>query len=95
MTVGNPGPRIPVLVGIGVADADAEAVELMACAVEAALTDCGSTGVARAIDRIAVPQGTWTYPDPARLVADRVGAPGRAPTSWSSASRSRASSTMR
>ncbi len=76
MTVGIPGPRIPVLVGIGVADADAEAVELMACAVEAALTDCGSTDVARAIDRIAVPQGTWTYPDPARLVADRVGAPG-------------------
>ncbi len=85
-----PGPRTPVLVGVGVADADAEAVELMVSAVEAALTDCGSTDVAGAIDRIAVPQGTWTYPDPARLVAHRVGAAGRVPTSWSWASRNRA-----
>ena len=29
-----------------------------------------------AIDRMAVPQGNWAYPDPARLVADRVGATG-------------------
>ncbi len=76
MTARIPGPRTPVLVGVGVADADAEAVELMASAVEAALSDCGSARVAGAIDRIAVPQGTWTYPDPARLVAARVGATG-------------------
>ncbi len=29
-----------------------------------------------AADRIAVPQGTWSYADPARLVASRVGAAG-------------------
>ena len=25
---------------------------------------------------MAVPQGSWTYPDPARIVATRIGAPG-------------------
>ena len=33
-------------------------------------------GILQRVDRIAVPQGSWGYPDPARLVADRVGAPG-------------------
>ena len=42
-----------------------------------------------AVDRIAVPQGSWAYPDPARLVADRVGAAEARPTwsSWASPSR--------
>ncbi len=46
----------------------------MARAVVAAAHDAGSTSVLGAIDRMAVPQGNWAYPDPARLVADRVGA---------------------
>jgi acetyl-CoA C-acetyltransferase len=65
-----------VLVGVGTAHDDAEAVELMVMALEAAATDTGSSSLLGAIDRIAVPQGTWAYADPARLVAERVGSPG-------------------
>lgn len=67
-------PRTPVLVGVGTASDDVEACELMAAAVQAALADAGGRGVAAAVDRVAVPQGSWTYPDPARLVAGRIGA---------------------
>jgi acetyl-CoA C-acetyltransferase len=68
--------RTPVLVGVGTSRADAEPVELMALAVEAAVRDAGAPSLSAAVERIAVPQGTWSYPDPARLVARRVGAPG-------------------
>ena len=67
-------PRTPVLVGVGTASEDAEAVELMVQATEAALADAGGQSLAGAIDRVAVPQGSWAYVDPARLVAERVGA---------------------
>ena len=69
-------PRTPVLIGVGTASADAEAVELMALATEAALRDAGGRVLGSAVDRVAVPQGSWAYPDPARLVADRIGASG-------------------
>ena len=69
-------PRTPVLVGIGTAAADVEASELMCLATRAALDDAGGRGVGAAVDRIAVPQGSWAYPDPARIVARRIGAPG-------------------
>jgi acetyl-CoA C-acetyltransferase len=72
---GQPDARIPILVGVGTASTDAEAVELMALATEAALRDAGGRGLAAAVDRVAVPQGSWTYRDPARLVARRIGAP--------------------
>jgi len=49
---------------------------LMVLATEAALSDGASRGLASAVDRIAVPQGSWAYSDPARLVARRIGAPG-------------------
>jgi len=68
-------PRTPVLVGVGTAAGDAEAVELMALATEAALADAGGQGLAAAVDRVAVPQGSWAYPDPARFVAERIGSP--------------------
>jgi acetyl-CoA C-acetyltransferase len=61
---------------VGTATADAEAVELMALALEAAGVDAGPAGILDRVDRIAVPQGSWHYPDPGRLVADRVGASG-------------------
>lgn len=71
--------RTPVLVGVGTAggrgDAGVEPVALMARAVEAAAADAGAASLLAAIDRIAVPRGTWAYADPARLVAARVGAP--------------------
>jgi acetyl-CoA C-acetyltransferase len=69
-------PRTPVLVGVGTASDDLEAVELMALATEAALADAGGRGLAAAVDRVAVPQGSWAYADPARLVAHRIGASG-------------------
>jgi acetyl-CoA C-acetyltransferase len=79
VSVGDPAlgsldPRTPVLVGVGAASADAEAAESMVLALEAAGADAGSARVLERIDRIAVPQGNWAYPDPGRLVADRVGA---------------------
>ena len=43
----------------------------MALALEAAAADAGAPSLLAAVDRIAVPQGTWSYADPARLVADR------------------------
>jgi acetyl-CoA C-acetyltransferase len=60
---------------VGVASDHAEAVELMVQATDAALKDAGGRGLAAAVDRVAVPQGSWTYPDPARIVATRIGAP--------------------
>ena len=48
----------------------------MALACQAALDDAGGRGLGAAVDRVAVPQGSWAYPDPARLVARRIGAPG-------------------
>ncbi len=67
-------PRTPVLVGVGSASGDAEATELMTRALMAAGSDAGAPRLAALIDRLAVPQGSWAYADPARLVADGVGA---------------------
>ncbi len=63
-----------MLVGVGTASASEEPVALMAAAASAAADDAGARSLLGAIDRIAVPQGTWSYPDPARLVAEAVGA---------------------
>jgi len=71
-------PRTPVLVGVGTASDHAEPVELMVQAAAAAFADAGGHGLAAAVDRVAVPQGSWTYPDPARIVAARIGSPGAA-----------------
>lgn len=70
--------RTPLLVGVGTAggagDAGAEPAVLMARALEAAADDAGTRALLPAVDRIAVPRGTWSYPDPGRLVAGQVGA---------------------
>ncbi len=81
MSVGEPSggsldPRTPVLVGVGAVSVDAEAAESMVLALEVAGADAGSSRLLGRMDRIAVPQGSWAYPDPARLVADRAGAVG-------------------
>ena len=67
-------PRQPVLVGVGTSSGSEQATELMTRALEAAAADAGGRGLLGSLDRIAVPQGSWSYPDPARLVADAVGA---------------------
>jgi acetyl-CoA C-acetyltransferase len=72
-------PRTPVLVGVGTSPgtsgADAEAVELMVAATQAAGADSGAPALLTQVQRIAVPRGTWSYTDPARIVADSIGAP--------------------
>jgi acetyl-CoA C-acetyltransferase len=76
-------PRTPVLAGVGVATqrldepgAGDEAVELMVRAAVRAGDDSGCPALLAAVDRVAVPHGSWHYPDPGRIVAERVGAPG-------------------
>ena len=73
--------RQPVLIGVGAVtqrESDPtraqEAPALMARALEAAADDAGSRDWLARLDRIAAPRGFWDYSDPARLVADAVGA---------------------
>ena len=74
--------RTPVLAGVGTAvqrmddpTEAAEAVGLMAQALAAAIDDAGPSGLIGRLDQVRVTQGTWGYTDPARWVADAVGAP--------------------
>jgi acetyl-CoA C-acetyltransferase len=71
---GSLDPRTPVVIGVGTASGHDEATELMAGALTAAGSDAGAHRILEMVDRIAIPQGSWSYPDPGRLVADRVGA---------------------
>jgi acetyl-CoA C-acetyltransferase len=68
-------PRTPVLVGTGVASASAPALELIEAAVRAAAADAGAPGLLRNTQWIAVTQGSWQHTDPARVIAERIGAP--------------------
>lgn len=77
-------PRTPVLVGAGTASQrfddprdGADAIGLMVAACEAAAADAGAPALLRRADLVLVPEGTWRYPDPARLVAAALGAPAR------------------
>ena len=76
-------PRTPVVIGVAQAMqkpddlGDAiEAVAMMEQAVRDAATDAGAPGLLTKLDHIGVVQGAWKYTDPARIIADRVGAPG-------------------
>lgn len=68
-------PRTPVLVGVGTCTDDAEAVELMVRSALAAGDDAAPS-LLGSVGRVAVTKGTWGYPDPGRIIRDRVGAPG-------------------
>jgi acetyl-CoA C-acetyltransferase len=46
----------------------------MVRAADVAGKDAGSPRVLGAVQRIAVPRGTWSYTDPGRIVAERIGA---------------------
>ncbi len=73
-------PRTPVLVGVGAVTQRAEAGSglepwrLMEKALRDAAADAGADALLANIDQIAVPRGMWPYTDPARLLADAVGA---------------------
>ncbi|MEE9606182.1 MAG: acetyl-CoA acetyltransferase [Myxococcota bacterium] len=74
-------PRTPVLVGVGTAmqrgDDPNQAREPVALMVEALLRaadDAECPALLRRADSIRVPRGIWPYRDPARIIADALGA---------------------
>ena len=75
--------RTPVVVGVAqltqrpddISDAQ-EAVVLMTEVVRAAADDAGAASLLRDAGTVVTVKGAWSYPDPARLVADAVGASG-------------------
>ena len=68
-------PRLPVVVGLGAVGESAPVPELMTRAVEQAAADAGAPGLLGSVDRVAVPQGSWSLKDPGRTVARRIGSP--------------------
>lgn len=72
----NPTERTPVLVGFATANSSVPVSDLMLEAVLAAGDDSGRPALLRQVDRVALPQGTWSLTDPARTIAARIGAEG-------------------
>lgn len=77
----NIDEHTPVLVGIAAvnqrfetAGEGKEAYQLMVAALEAAASDAGSRELLTSADEIQVPKGTWSYTNPAQLLADDIGA---------------------
>lgn len=75
--------RTAVVVGVGAVNRHAddpgtigEPIALMEEAVRLAADDAGSRALLTQLDRILVPRGFWTYSDPGRLLAERLGASG-------------------
>lgn len=73
--------RAPVLVGVATAaqrlddpTEAKEAVALMAQALVAAADDAGASSLVGRLDQVRATKGLWAYTDPARWVADAVGA---------------------
>lgn len=76
-------PHTPVVVGVAQAtqrpddlNEALEAVAMMEQVVRAAADDAGAPGLLADLDLVGVVQGAWKYSDPARLIADAVGATG-------------------
>ncbi|MEL0021386.1 MAG: acetyl-CoA acetyltransferase [Rickettsiales bacterium] len=53
-----------------------EPLDLMVEAVRAAAADCGNPKILELADSVRVVRGIWGYGNPARAVAERIGAPG-------------------
>lgn len=53
-----------------------EPIALMEQAIRDACADAGDPKLASSLDAIYVPQGTWKYGDPGRLIGERLGATG-------------------
>jgi acetyl-CoA C-acetyltransferase len=82
----KPGPNTPILVGVAAvqqrieeAGQGLEPAALMVEALNRAADDAGNRALLARADRIEVPKGIWSYADPARWVAERIGA-GKAET---------------
>lgn len=76
-------PRTPILAAVAQNEQRVddpreglEPLELMFRAADAAARDAGSRKLLAAADAVCVPRGIWRYGDPARAVAERIGAPG-------------------
>lgn len=74
-------PNTPVLVGVGAVQQKLrdyrkalEPVALMEQALRIAAADAGSDALLARADEILVPNSLWAYRDPARILADRLGA---------------------
>lgn len=74
-------PRTPVIVGVAQAmqrpddlSQAVEAVALMEQVVRDCAADAGAPDLLASLGMVGVVQGAWKYTDPARIVADRVGA---------------------
>ena len=74
-------PNTPVIVGIGITQQKLSdptlaknAGQLMTDALKQAAGDAGNPQLLKNCDCIMVPQGMWSYRDPARLLAQAVGA---------------------
>ncbi len=74
--------EIPLLAGCAVVqqretgiDKSREPIALMIDAVKMAAADAGNEKILQRVQRIYVPKGMWNYSDPARLLANAIGAP--------------------
>ena len=70
-------PRQPVLIGaheLAVRTADAEPIEMMVAAAEAALRETNEV-LRSTVEAVRVVKGIWPYKDPGRLVAQDLGIP--------------------
>jgi acetyl-CoA C-acetyltransferase len=72
----SPAPRTPVLVGVATASSSVPVTDLMLEAALAAGNDSGRPSLLHQVDRVALPQGTWSLTDPARTIATGIGAQG-------------------
>ncbi len=77
----NINPRRPILVGISAVQQKSKPIkdllepwQLMAEAARQAAADANSDKLLKAVDLVLVPEGTWSYIDPGRLISEAVGA---------------------
>ncbi len=54
----------------------ASPIELMERAIREAAEDAGAPKMVESLDEIYVPQGTWQYGDPGKILAEQLGSPG-------------------
>ncbi len=78
-----PNPRTPVIIGVGQflnrissLDEAIEPLEMMLRAVRRAEADAGCGGFLDQADSVRVVRGMWNYGNPARVIAQRLGASG-------------------
>lgn len=77
-----PNPRTPVIVGVGqflnrieALDQAIEPLAMMLRAVERAEADAGVGGFLDQAQSVRVVRGMWSYENPAKAIAERIGAP--------------------